>query len=68
MAILNRFFVLNEQEAAMQLEALYRKKPMRTGSTKSHRVWFVANHEGRMAKASYVRNGKDQAMYLVEVR
>ncbi|OCH60882.1 hypothetical protein A6D98_09790 [Aliivibrio fischeri] len=68
MATLNRFFVLNEQEAATQLDALYRTKSLRTGATKTHRLWCVANHQARMAKASYVRNDKGQAMYLVEVR
>ena len=40
MTIKNRFVALNEQDAAQQLEALYGKKPIRTGATKTHITWL----------------------------
>lgn len=68
MTIKNRFVALNEQDAAQQLEALYGKKPTRTGATKTHITWYVKNHNAQMAKASHHRNGHNQPMFIVEVR
>ncbi|EJB5271345.1 TPA: hypothetical protein KD863_004578 [Vibrio parahaemolyticus] len=69
MSAKNRFAATSEQDAEDQLKALYGGKPVRTGSTTAHRMtWFVKNRQVTMARRSTHKNGRGEAMFIVEVK
>lgn len=68
MAVLNRFPVTSEVEAEQQLKVLYGRAPIRTGGSRTHVTWFIKNKTASMARASHHRNGRNEPLYIVEVK
>lgn len=65
----NRLLATSERDAELQLEALYKAKPIKTGASRLHQMtWFVKSRRATMAKRSSHQNGRKERLYLVEVK